>query len=456
MRKTMKQQIKNVRLLNLREKSKWITTDVTVEDGIILSLEKDYPADKVFDGEGLVLSPGFVDIHMHEEDFSQTGDNTYDIAECMLKMGVTTAMGGNCGSEKTDFHTFLDTVDKNGSPINYCLGAGYNSIRKEVGVLENEKPTKEQMLEIQKILKEQVEDGAFGITFGIEYNPYLTVDEILEALRPFYGRKDLFVAAHSRYDGYMANEGIKEMAEIARRSQIPFQISHLSSCCAYGKMEGCLKTIEENLNQGVDLLVDTYPYNAFSTQIGTSVFEGDFLKKWNASYEDIQLTEEPYSDLELDDDSFQEIRKNHPDMLVIAKVMNEYEIKKSLKKPYVMIASDGLYKEGNGHPRGAGTFPRVLGPYVREGVLTLEEALYKATLQPAKRLGLDKEIGKIEPGYRADMVLFDPEEIEDCASFEDGQKPPLGIKQVWINGELALEDNKIINDRLGRSRRRGK
>ena len=450
----MKQQIRNVKILDMMDKTKWIKTDVTVENDIIVSVDKGYECDKYYDGNGLILSPGFVDTHMHEEGFT-SDDDSFDIGECMLKMGVTTAMGGNCGSEKTEFHQFLDHIDHKGSPINYCLAAGYNSIRKRHGVLDQDKPSKDQMRKIQENLLELVRDGAFAITFGIEYNPNMDIDEILEALEPFKGRQDIFVAAHSRFDGDRAIEGLVEMIEIARRSDIPFQISHLSSCCAYGRMEDCLNTIEEGLNQGIDLLVDTYPYGAFSTQIGTSVFRGDFLKKWNASYEDIILTEEPYRSCKLNGEIFKKAREERPDMLVVARVMKEDETKKSLKKPYVMVASDGLYNNGKGHPRGAGTFPRVLGTYVREGVLSLEEALYKSTLQPAKRLGLDHKLGRIKPGYQADLVLFDPEEIKDCADFEDGQRPPLGIKQVWVNGKLAVEDNKVINNRLGKSTRRG-
>ena len=450
----MKKQIKNVDILDLQEKDRWRRTDVTFEDGKILSLKKNFPCDEVYDGKGLTLSPGFIDVHMHEENRNDIDVQDYDIAECMLKMGVTTAMGGNCGSEKTEISQFFQGIDQYGSPINYCLAAGYNSIRKRIGIADTQKPKAVEMEKIHKELKRIIDEGAFGITFGIEYNPNISTEEILEALKPFYGRTDIFAAAHFRYDGNRGVESIEEMAYIARMSQIPFEISHLSSCCAFGNMKQGLQAIEDSLNEGVDILVDAYPYDAFSTQIGTSVFEGDFLSRWDVPLSNIVLTEAPYEGVPLTEEILKDARENYPTMLAIAHVMKLDEVKHSLTKPYVMVASDGLYSHHKGHPRGAGTFPRVLGDFVREGTLTLSQAIYKCTTLPAKRLGLEKEIGTIAPGYRADMVLFDPKTIQDQATFEDGQKPPVGIHQVWVNGELAIEDNQVVNNRLGKSIRR--
>ncbi|MDO5650319.1 MAG: amidohydrolase family protein, partial [Gallicola sp.] len=248
---------------------------------------------------------------------------------------------------------------------------------------------------------------------------------------------------------------VREMCEIGRITGIPFQVSHISSCSAFGNMEEVLDLIEDYRKSGVDITVDAYPYGAFSTAIGTAVFEGDFLERWNKDYYAIVLTEEPYKNVPCTEEIFLDARKNYPKMYAVANVMNEDEVIDALKRDFVMVASDGVLRNYSGHPRAAGTFPRVLGKYVREmGKLEFFDALYKMTLFPAERLRVDNFKGKVEEGYDADLVIFNRDEIIDCATFEEPRIPPKGISHVIVNGNIAVKDNQIIRNNLGRYIRR--
>ena len=196
---------------------------------------------------------------------------------------------------------------------------------------------------------------------------------------------------------------------------------------------------------------DTYPYNAFSTTIGSTVFDPGCLEAWNKDYSDLLLSGEPYKNQVATKESFDDARANYPDMLVVAIVMNEDEIAAAIANPNGMVASDGIIANGNGHPRAAGTFPRVLGKYVRvDNIIDIVTALRKITLEPAKRLDMEHRKGDIHVGADADLTIFDPETIIDGPTFQDINIPNKGIDYVIVNGRIALKDNEFIDDRAGR------
>ena len=424
--------------------------NIGIEDGKITYIGEEAPeADKVIDAEGRVVSPGFIDIHMHEEDFTE--GRKYIIAEMMAKQGVTTAVGGNCGVLHQTVKEFRDTVEElGGAPVNYMMLSGYNAYWTELGLGHYDKSTLEQRAVIKEKIKSDLEAGAIGISFGIEYDPGITTEEMIEAAN-MNDDDGLLVAAHYRADGINSIPAIEEMIEIQSNIGKRFQISHLSSCSAMGTMKEALDTINSYIEKDPRLNYDTYPYNAFSTYIGSTVFEPGCLEAWHKDYSDLLLQGEPYKNQPATKESFEDARENYPDMLVVAIVMNEDEIAAAIANPNGMVASDGIIANGNGHPRAAGTFPRVLGKYVREDkVLDIVTALRKISLEPAKRLDMEHRKGDIHVGADADITIFDPETIIDGPSFADINLPNKGIDYVIVNGKVAVKDNEFIDDRAGK------
>lgn len=423
--------------------------NIGLEGGRIEYIGDDEPeASKVIDADGRVVAPGFIDIHMHEENFAE--GKHYCIAEMMLKQGVTLAVGGNCGVMNQTVREFRDTIDElGGAPINYMMYTGYNNYWTKLGLGHFDKSTPEQRKIIHEKMKEDLEAGAIGISFGIEYDPGITEEEIIEAAN-MNDDDDLLVAAHYRADGANSIAAIEEMADIQSKIGKRFQISHLSSCSAMGTMKESLDVINSYMEKDPRLNYDTYPYNAFSTYIGSTVFEPGCLEAWHKDYSDLLLQGDPYKNQPATKESFEDARENYPDMLVVAIVMNEDEIAEAIANPNGMVASDGIISNGNGHPRAAGTFPRVLGKYVREDkVVDLVTALRKITLEPAKRLDMEHRKGDIHLGADADITIFDSETIIDGPTFQDITLPNKGIDYVIVNGEIALKDNEIIDDRAG-------
>lgn len=395
---------------------------------------------------------------MHEEEIKKAKNvDPYDIANYMVLMGVTTGVVGNCGDNQQGIKDFFNFIDKNGSPMNYMTFLGQNYLRNIVGIEDRYRSgTKYEVEKMKKLIVESVfEIGAIGISFGLEYSPGVTFEEILE-LCESVGEEDILLSAHYRKDAKKGVESIRELINISEITGKPMQVSHIGSCVGFGNMKEGLNEIEKAIEKGVDIAADCYPYNAFSTRIGSAVFDEGCFENWDAKYGDILLTEEPYKGIRCSEEIFYKVRKDYPDMLVVAFAMNEEEIVEALKAPFVYIASDGLYNRGQGHPRGAGTFPRVLGKYVRdEKKLEFIDTLKKMTKFPADRLGLRNK-GEIKEGMDADIVIFDFDKVEDYATFKNPTLPPKGIEYVLVNGSIAVEKNKIINKRLGKAIKRNK
>lgn len=427
-----------------------VKANIGIKNGKIQYIGQDIlDADNVIDIAGRVISPGFIDIHMHEEDFAGEG-HEYVIAQMMLEMGVTTAVGGNCGLQKQRLRYFKDVIEeKGGAPANYIMLAGYNSFRTELGIGRYEDSTHEQRKIIKEKLLEELAEGAYGISFGIEYDPGITYEEVMEALDGI-DDPNLIAAAHYRADCLTDISSIDEMIKISDNIPMKFQISHLSSCSALGLMKESLEAINNAMERNPKLNYDTYPYNAFSTHIGSAVFEDGCIEAWHKDYSDILLTDEPYKDVRCTKELMEKARAEYPEMLAVAFVMNEEEIAAAIANSNGMVASDAIIANGNGHPRAAGTFPRVLGKYVREDrVLPLVDALRKMTYEPAKRLNLDNK-GNIAEGCDADLTIFNPETIADGATFSDLHIKPKGIDYVFVDGQMAMNSNNVVNNRLGR------
>lgn len=406
---------------------------------------------KIIDCEGYVVSPGFIDMHMHEDpiESSRIGFK-HCISLSMLRMGVTTAIGGNCGLGPSDPIEYLSLADMLGYPINIGLLSSHSNLRAAYGELDRYGKVSKDIIEMMsEKLKEELEGGTLGLSFGVRYVPGLDDIEIAK-LSSIVSDKNKLLAAHVRDDAKQVIPSILELSSISDKIGAKLQVSHIGSMAAYGQMEGALALLDELFASGIDIGVDCYPYSAFATLAGSTTFDDGFLERYACGYEALQATQGTYRGKSLDEKSFSELRQNHPEYLVVAHVMKAYEIDLALKHPRVIIASDGMLNEGNGHPRAAGTFPRILGRYVREqGVLSLYDAIQKMTVFPAARLGIAK--GNLSVGSDADITIFDPMSVIDSADFENPLEPPIGIEYVIINGELALKNSEILRYDLGRS-----
>lgn len=448
--------IVNGKIIDVENKA-IIEGDIGIKDGKITDIGSlSAEAGHIIDARGKHISPGFIDIHMHEEDFTLTKKKEYDISDTMLNMGVTTCAVGNCGNNRQGIKELYDFINEKGNPVNYLSYIGHNFLRVEAGNTDiYKKSSKEQIEKMQKYVAEAIDFGAIGLSYGLEYCPGIDTEEAIAITKEIQGRDDLLLAAHYRKDAIHALESINEMAYIGRETKIPFQISHLSSCSAFGNMTEALNLIQEIRDRGTDILVDAYPYDAFCTYIGSAVFDEGCFETWGKSYDAIMLTEEPYKGIYCDKELFEKVRKEYPRMLVVANVMNEEEIIEALNHPLVMAASDGIYRNHSGHPRGAGTFPRIIGRFVRDmEVMEFFDAVYKMTHMPAKRLQLNKK-GIIKAGYDADITIFNYDTIIDKATFREPQLRPEGIDYVIVDGRLAVEKGKTVNNTSGRFYKRG-
>lgn len=429
--------------------------DIGVEGGLIACVgEVSEQARQTIDAGGLVASPGFIDLHMHEETLEAGAGEPYDIARYMLAMGVTTAVGGNCGNNRQGVAGFLDFVDRVGAPVHYLCYCGHNSVRAEVGV---EGPytaaSRAQIAAMADLVARDLDAGAIGLSYGLEYSPAVTMEE-MEGAAAGAGGRPMLLSAHYRSDGPDGVRSVEELVALSASVAQPMQVSHLVSCSAFGFMAESLAALEAAVERGVDVLADSYPYEAFCTRIGSAVFDDGCLERWGKGYDAIMLLQEPLKGRRCDEATFRLARERYPTMLAAAFVMNESEAVMALRHPLVLAASDGIYNKGFGHPRGAGTFPRVLGRYARElGALSLVQALEKMTLGPATRLRLERK-GRLEPGCDADITIFDPATVIDRADYESPTLPPTGIRLVMLGGEIALRDGSPVDERLGRSIRR--
>lgn len=428
------------------QKKQLVYANIGIKEGKIEYIGQAEPtAKKVILAEGKILSPGFIDIHTHEEDFKL--ENDYCIGQKMLEMGVTTILGGNCGKISQSFSDVKDFIaSRGGSPVYYAMSSGYNTYRARY-VGNDEPPSKIARSKIEQEIIRDLNEGAFGLSFGIEYQPNMTTEEILFACS-LLENSNLIASAHYRKDGDKCIESIEEMFYISKNIDAKFQISHLSSCSACGYMKESLDMIEKEMKINSKLNYDTYPYDAFSTRIGSAVYDGDFTSWLKIDYSDVMLTEEPYKNQRCTKELFYKARKENPNFRTICFAMDPQEISLAISDKNGMYASDGGLTKGNGHPRAVHTFPRILGKYVREEkVISLIDALLKMTKIPADRLGL-KFKGEIKIGNDADLVIFDKDKIGAKEEWSDFSMPE-GINYVIVNGKIAMDNKRIVNNRLG-------
>jgi len=429
--------------------------NLSIENGKIIEISNSkIQGDVIIDADGLIVVPGFIDIHMHEDNYDEKKDNfNINTFESMIKMGVTTAIGGNCGEGPTEPDVYLNAVDRLGIPLNFGLLVPHGILRKKVNEKDKyKKASTENIRKMRDLAKEYLDKGCLGISFGIRYIPGITKEELLyisEAAK----KDNKMVAAHIRDDAQNVIPSAIEFIEVGKKFGVPIQLSHIGSMGAYGQMEQLLSLIDNYKANGINIGSDCYPYNAFSTGLGETTYDEGFLDRYQTTYNSIEIAEGKYKGQRLTEDLFFKLREIAPELSTIAYVMKEEEVDMAISHPDICVASDGFLHGLQGHPRASGTFPRFIKKYVKEKkLLNLYQAIEKMTYLPAKRVGIKK--GSLGINDDADIVIFNYDEIEDKATFKQPVLVPKGLKYVIVAGKVAVKDNKIINNKLGKSLRK--
>ena len=420
-----------------------------VRDGKIAYVGTDkQEAEQMIDAAGAVLAPGFVDIHAHEDDYS---DLTHallpaQMSRSALKTGVTTIVTGNCGMSSPDIAAYYKGVAEAELPINCRTLMGNCTLRRLVGLDPYGIASEEQIEKMCSLLRKALEEGAVGISFGLQYDPGTCYEEEA-ALCRVIKEYDRIATFHMRWDfPEKAEETLGEMLALEKDTGVRMQLSHIAAnLYGEGVMEYTARAIEAS---GGDISCDMYPCNAWATTLQSAVFD-DGVENFNFSVEDIEILTGEHAGEYCTPELYEELR-NSPELVRVAchNAMPMEDVEAAYKLPYCMMGSDGQMRktpDGHllGHPRGAGSPARILGEFVREKKLfSLMEGLKKMTSLPAERYGLAGK-GRIAEGADADLVLFDPETIEDMARFgvDVCGIPPKGIHCVIVKGEVLWQTN---------------
>ncbi len=446
-------------------------------------------ARRVIDATGLAVSPGFIDLHTHAD--RNIMDNPG--AENYLHQGVTTILAGNCGSSPVHLDEYFQSIEETGVALNLGLLVGHNAVRADVMGNDNRAPTAEEQVQMEALVKEAMDDGAFGLSTGLIYLPgtYSETGEVI-ALARVAAEEGGIYASHIRNEFELIIEAIQEAISIGREARIPVQISHLKVAdnTMWGDSGVILGMIEAARAEGLDVAVDEYPYTAGSTGLA-NVFPA-----WAraGTREDFQARlDDPETRARIKADTISKLNgaraagdlsritiasfDGHPEYsgktMAEVTMMNGYEptiengaevamkilydaeasaiyhmmveedVKRIMQAPFTSIASDSsavTFGKNVPHIRNYGTYPRVLAKYVREeGVLSLEAAIHKMTALPASRIKL-KTRGLLAEGMVADINVFDPATVQDNDDWAHPHQYARGFSYVIVGGTPVIEN----------------
>ena len=433
--------------------------NIGVRDGKIASISASpLAARRVIHAAGLVVAPGFIDLHQHGQELASQRVKAFD--------GVTTALEMEIGAP--DVPSFLKWKQGHsiihygttashaaaralvfGSPIppeTFAPDAAVTEVLPKVGPATDDHATPEQIQKIEDRLRGEIDAGALGIGMGIQYTPGATRLEVIDMFRLAAERK-LPVYTHMRSFGRIepgsAIEATEEVIGAAAISGAPLHIVHINSTCLRDALE-CISLVAGARARGLDVTTEAYPYIAGMTAINSAVFNPGWRERQGIDYSNLVL---PDTGEHLTKERFEELHNSAKSQPVLIFANTQDVVDSVIVNPLVMIATDGA----PGHPRNAGTYSRILAQYVREKkTLTLMEALRKMTLMPAQMLERStpdaKRKGRMQEGADADIVVFDPQTISDRSTFEKPMEPSVGVRELIVAGIVLVDEGKMVPD----------
>jgi N-acyl-D-amino-acid deacylase len=477
----------------------WFRADIGVKAGKIAAIGKldGRSADRTIDARDRVASPGFIDVHTHIEGAVEQvprGDN-------YLLDGVTTIVTGNCGGSNINLADWFKKLEGLGIGLNVASLIGHNSVRSEVMGTANRLATPEEIARMSSIVDKAMQDGAVGFSTGLIYIPgtYSNTPEVVSLAKAASKYGGVY-ASHMRDEGDKVIDAINEAVTVGKESGLRVQLSHfkIDTPRIWGYSEKTIALVEKYRREGVDVVVDQYPYDRSSTNLGIT------LPSWALADGPAKITErlrDPATRARIAAEMKQIVTKlGHKDYSYAAvagyradrsyegKTISEInavkgraktmdneiqtildmmetggaqmvyhsmggvDVERIMKYPHTAVASDGgirVFGQGMPHPRSYGTNARTLAEWVRvRNVLTLEDAIRRMTSLPARTFGF-KDRGVLREGAAADILIFDPDKVQDKATFTNPHQFSEGFDYVLVNGKFAVDEAKLTELRAG-------
>lgn len=446
------------------------------------------------DGAGLIAAPGLIDVHTHCDGITKEKAR---INKNYITQGVTTVVTGNCGGGPLDVAKFLREVDNGGTGTNVAHLVPHGAVRSKVMGTEKRPPTPAELERMKQLVDQGMRDGAWGLSTGLIYTPscYAETDELVELSRVVSQHGGLYVS-HIRGEGPGLLKSVAEAIEIGKQAKLPVHISHFkaSGPAAWGLAGEAIRLVQAARDGGRTVTADQYPYIASSTSLGAMIVPEEYRSKKQLAealadpQRAAKLRERLGKDLETRNKgeslvvasyapnrSFQgknlaalARERNCPVVDLVLEIqqnggasmvnfgMQEDEVRQIMQQPFVATASDGGIHVPDAtvpHPRSYGCFPRKIGRYAIElNVVPLAAAIRSATGLPADIFGFNHR-GYLREGYFADVVVFDPTTFRDTATFERPHQYATGVRYLFVNGRLAIDNGEVTGTLAGRALR---